>query len=237
MQYQTNRYIIIADNDDAFLANMKLFLEAEGFHVITAKDGESVLKNANKGPLLILINVNLPILDGWRTAALLKNSYSTSAIPIIFLSDKYSENDEVLSFELGGINYITKPIAPKIIITQIKKLIDQRFFPQNSTIESKNLIKAGKLEIDTEHLIVRGKGRSIKLTKKELQLLTILVSNKNRVISRNAIFQEIWGRTMEKGNRNIDILILRIRKKLRDMGNLIKSISRVGYKLELKDGN
>lgn len=229
---RSNKSILIADNDEKFVYELRLALEEAGFEVITANDGETVLTSAAIKPALILININLPILDGWRTAALLKNSQATASIPVIFFADEYSESDEVLSFELGGTNYLVKPITPNIIIAIIKNILNERTFFQSNAKSTNVNIKTDEFEIDADHLMVKLKDRAIKLTKRELQLLIVLARNKNRVINRSTIYREIWEKELQRGNRNIDVLILRLRNKLGEKGKHIKTISGVGYKLK-----
>ena len=222
--------ILIVDDEKDILDLLQFNLEAEGYETITAVDGEKALERAaSDKPDLIILDIMLPGKDGWEVIRELSNNEKTHTIPVIFLTAKDSEIDEVVGLELGADDYIVKPIAMRKLLARVKKVLKSsgnRFRDQDQTIKIENI------EIDPQRYQVRVSGKSIVLTKKEFEILTYLARRPGRVITRNTLLDEIWGDDVVVVDRTIDVHIRKIREKLgAENMQLIETIKGVGYRL------
>ena len=225
--------ILIVDDEKDIISLLKYNLKAEGYDTISAMDGESAVKLAiNERPNLILLDIMLPGKDGYEVIRELRKNTTTEKIPVIFLTAKDSEFDEVLGLELGADDYIVKPIAIRKLLARIKKA-----FQKEELQAVKNpTIRYGDLEIDPESFVVRLSGRRVTLTKKEFYILLFLARRPGRVISRNILLNEVWGENVVVVDRTVDVHIRNIREKLgAEYENLIETISGVGYRFRIEE--
>ena len=220
--------ILVVDDEFRMRKLVKDFLQKEDYNVIEAADGEEAIKlfEENKEKInLILLDVMMPKLDGWSA---LRQIRQESKVPIIMLTARGEEQDELFGFELGVDEYVTKPFSPKILIARIKAIINRT---DNKEKENRNY---GGIEINTEGRTVTVDGKLIELSLREYELLKYLLDNENVALSRDKILNNVWNYDYYGDSRTIDSHIKKIRHKLGKKGKYIKTIRGVGYKFEVK---
>ena len=207
---------------------IKDFLVAKGYSILEAEDGEKALEvfeeNNNKINL-VLLDVIMPKLDGW---SVLRQIRQESKVPIIMLTARGEEQDELFGFELGVDEYISKPFSPKILVARVEAIL------KRTAPDSKEVKDYGGVEIDKEGRTVKVDGKLIELSLREYELLTYLVENKYIALSRDKILNNVWNYDYYGDSRTIDSHIKKIRHKLGKKGKYIKTIRGVGYKFEVK---
>ena len=226
--------VFLIDDDKNILTSVSILLETEGFNVKTFSDGESGLKAILKNsPDVAIVDIKMPRLDGIE---LLKKLRKTSQLPVIFLTSKDTEIDELLGLKIGADDYITKPFSQKILIERIRILIkrDELKNIKKNKIDGKNSLKIGNIFLDTEKYMCKWKNKSVNLTVTEFLLIKSLVKNIGAVKSRDQLIVSAFGEEKENiDDRAIDHHFKRIRKKFKNADNNFKSIVTIyggGYK-------
>lgn len=220
--------ILIVDDEQRMRKLIKDFLKVKGYSILEAEDGEKALEvfEENKNKIsLILLDVMMPKLDGW---SVLRQIRQESKVPIIMLTARGEEQDELFGFELGVDEYISKPFSPKILVARVEAIL-KRTNPDIK--ETKNY---GGIEIDKEGRTVKVCNKIIELSLREFELLTYLVENENIALSRDKILNNVWNYDYYGDSRTIDSHIKKIRHKLGKKGKYIKTIRGIGYKFEVK---
>lgn len=223
-----NITILIVDDESRMRKLVKDFLIKENCSVLEAGDGEDALKifEENKQKInLILLDVMMPKLDGW---SVLRQIRQESNLPVIMLTARGEEQDELFGFELGVDEYIAKPFSPKILIARIKAILNRT---SNKEDGKKNY---EGIEIDLEGRTVKVEGKNIELSLREYELLKYLLENENVALSRDKILNNVWNYDYYGDSRTIDSHIKKIRHKLGKRGKYIKTIRGIGYKFEVK---
>ena len=223
-----NDCILIIDDEERMRKLIKDFLASKGYTSLEAEDGEKALQvfQENKNKIsLILLDVMMPKLDGW---SVLRQIRQTSKVPIIMLTARGEEQDELFGFELGVDEYISKPFSPKILVARVEAIL------KRTSPKMKDVKDYGGIEIDKEGRTVKVDGKSIELSLREYELLTYLVENKDIALSRDKILNNVWNYDYYGDSRTIDSHIKKIRHKLGKKGKYIKTIRGVGYKFEVK---
>ncbi len=224
------KIVLVVDDEKDIVQLIRYNLEREGFKVEAASDGNEALKKANEvKPDLILLDIMLPGKDGYEVMKSLNQNEKTANIPVIFLTAKSAEFDEVLGLELGADDYIVKPISPRKLISRIRAVL--RRSEGVKTDEGKN-IDFGKILIDRESYLVKIKGEQIFFPRKEFEILYYLASHEGKVISRETLLSRIWGADVYVGDRTVDVHIRKIREKLGEQADMIETIKGVGYKFK-----
>ena len=229
---KTNYRILVVDDENDIVDLLRYNLEKEKeFTVITASNGKQAIEHALEfKPDLVLLDIMMPELNGFDVCKKLKNSPSTSKIPILFLTAKENEIDEIIGLELGADDYIQKPISPRKVVARVKSVI-RRVYPENEkTIKTDEHIYFKRLEIDTIAHIVKIDGEEVFFPKKEFQLLHFLLSNKGKVLSRNILLNQIWGENVYVVDRTIDVHVAKVREKLGEYADYIETIKGLGYR-------
>ena len=220
--------ILVVDDEARMRKLIKDFLVAKGYSILEAEDGEKALEvfeeNENKISL-ILLDVMMPKLDGW---SVLRQIRQTSKVPIIMLTARGEEQDELFGFELGVDEYISKPFSPKILVARVEAILKRTAPSEKQTKDY------GGIEIDKEGRTVKIDGKPIELSLREYELLTYLVENENIALSRDKILNNVWNYDYYGDSRTIDSHIKKIRHKLGKKGKYIKTMRGVGYKFEVK---
>jgi len=225
--------ILIVDDEQDILDLLKFNLEAEGYDTLLASDGNEAIALAKTGPDLIILDVMLPGKDGWEVMRQLRQNPATQNIPVIFLTAKSSEIDEVVGLELGADDYITKPISIRKLMARVKMVL-RKAKPAES--ESTTIVRHGEVEINPLNYSVTVSGNTVPFTKKEFELLLYLAKRPGRVITRDTLLNEIWGDNVVVIDRTIDVHIRKIREKLGENNmHLIETIKGVGYRLKAED--
>ena len=224
-----NDCILIVDDEQRMRKLIKDFLVAKGFSILEAEDGEKALEvfaeNKNKISL-ILLDVMMPKLDGW---SVLRQIRQESKVPIIMLTARGEEQDELFGFELGVDEYISKPFSPKILVARVEAIL------KRANKDVKEIKEYSGIEIDKEGRTVKVDGKPIELSLREYELLVYLVENENIALSRDKILNNVWNYDYYGDSRTIDSHIKKIRHKLGKKGKYIETMRGVGYKFEVKD--
>ena len=220
--------VLVVDDEQRMRKLIKDFLMQKGYEILEAADGEEALQvfeeNQNKIKL-ILLDVMMPKLDGW---SFLRQIRQNSKIPIIMLTARGEEQDELFGFELGVDEYISKPFSPKILVARVEAIL-KRTSPTQK--EAKDY---GGIVIDSEGRTVTVDGKELELSLREYELLKYLVDNENIALSRDKILNNVWNYDYYGDSRTIDSHIKKIRHKLGKKGKYIQTIRGIGYKFEVK---
>jgi two-component system, OmpR family, alkaline phosphatase synthesis response regulator PhoP len=218
--------ILIADDEPDILEIIQYNLEAEGYEVITAKNGIEAIEKAKKSlPDLVILDIMMPGKTGMEVCNILRMQPAFKDTLIIFLTALSDESTEIKGLESGADDYLTKPISPKVLISKVHALF-RRF-----TREDSGILHVGDLQIDREKYIINYKGNDIILARKEFELLALLAGKPGKVFLRNEILNTVWGTEVIVGDRTIDVHIRKIRQKL-DL-DCITTVKGVGYKFEM----
>ncbi|MBX3007469.1 MAG: response regulator transcription factor [Melioribacteraceae bacterium] len=222
--------ILLADDEKDIVEFLKYNLEEEGFNVITAYDGKEALEKLSQKPDLILLDIMMPRMDGYEVCSKIRAMNEFNNVPIIFLTAKVAEIDEVHGLNIGANDFIKKPISPKTLIARLKANLRKKESesPEPEVIS----ISIGPLEINREKYTVELNGKSIVLPKKEFEILSFLSSNPGKVFPREKILGEIWGDDIFVVERTIDVHVRKIREKLGKYSDLIETIKGVGYRFK-----
>lgn len=223
-----DKCILVVDDEQRMRKLIKDFLKAKGYKILEAEDGEKALEvyEKNKNQInLILLDVMMPKLDGW---SVLRQIRQDSKVPIIMLTARGEEQDELFGFELGVDEYISKPFSPKILVARVEAILKRT----NQT--NTEITEYGGIEIDKEGRTVKVDGKLVELSLREYELLVYLVDNTNIALSRDKILNNVWNYDYYGDSRTIDSHIKKIRHKLGKKGKYIKTIRGIGYKFEIK---
>ena len=223
-----DKCILVVDDEQRMRKLIKDFLTAKGYKILEAEDGEKALEvyEKNKNQInLILLDVMMPKLDGW---SVLRQIRQDSKVPIIMLTARGEEQDELFGFELGVDEYISKPFSPKILVARVEAIL------KRTQGEQKEVKDYGGIEIDKEGRTVTVDGKVLELSLREYELLVYLVENENIALSRDKILNNVWNYDYYGDSRTIDSHIKKIRHKLGKRGKYIKTMRGVGYKFEIK---
>ena len=221
-------YILIVDDESRMRKLLKDFLTVKGYQILEASDGEKAIQiyEENKNKIkLILLDVMMPKLDGW---SVLRKIRQESDIPVIMLTARGEEQDELFGFELGVDEYISKPFSPKILVARVEAILKRVY---GSTKEVKDY---DGIMIDQEGRTVKVDGKTIDLSLREYELLKYLLDNENIALSRDKILNNVWNYDYYGDSRTIDSHIKKIRHKLGKKGRYIETIRGIGYKFEIK---
>lgn len=222
-----DKNILIVEDESKMREFIGVYFRAEGFNVLEATNGKEAIEIFNDNEIdLIVLDIMMPELDGFETCREIRNN---SEIPIIILTAVEGEDEEILSYELGADDYITKPFKGKVLVAKVKRLL-QRF----CELKVARSMSYGELELDIEGRIIFIEGAKVEFAPKEYDLITYLIENNGIVKSRYDILNRVWGYDYFGEPRVVDNHIKKIRKKLGKHSNYIKTIISVGYKFEVK---
>lgn len=220
--------VLIVDDESRMRKLIKDFLMQNNYKILEAGDGEEALRifQENEEKIsVILLDVMMPKLDGW---SVLRQIRQTSKVPIIMLTARGEEQDELFGFELGVDEYISKPFSPKILVARVEALLKRTRAEENGTKDYGGII------IDSKGRTVTVDGKQIEMSLREYELLKYLVDNKGIALSRDKILNNVWNYDYYGDSRTIDSHIKKIRHKLGKKGKYIQTIRGIGYKFEVK---
>ncbi len=223
--------ILLVDDEADILEFLKYNLEQENFDVMVSTDGKDALKKISHNPDVIVLDIMMPEMDGFELYEQIKKNEKYRDIPIIFLTAKSGETDEIKGLDLGASDYIQKPISPKKLIARIKSNLRKISVPEIKTEGPKELI-IGPLIIDVEQFVVKVDNKKKFFPRKEFQLLHFLASNPGKVMNRETLLKEIWGNDVFVIDRTIDVHIRKVREKLGKHSEIIETIKGVGYRFK-----
>ena len=223
--------ILLVDDEEDILEFLKYNLEQENFEVLASTNGEDALKQISKNPDLIVLDIMMPEIDGFELYELIKKNKESQDIPIIFLTAKSGETDEIKGLNLGASDYIQKPISPKKLIARIKSNLRKSSLADKKA-KIADEVKIGPLVIDVQKFVVKIDGKQKFFPRKEFQLLHFLASNPGRVLNRETLLKEIWGNDVYVIDRTIDVHIRKVREKLGKHSELIETVKGIGYRFK-----
>ena len=220
--------ILIVDDESRMRKLIRDFLEREGYKIIEAADGIEAMERfyEDKEIELIILDVMMPRMDGWQVC---KEVRQNSKVPIVMLTARAEEQNELKGFELGVDEYISKPFSPKILVARVGALLKRA----KHAVEEAT-VNAGGIEIDKAAHLVKIDGENIDLSVKEFELLTYFVENQKIALSREKILNNVWNYDYFGDARTIDTHVKKLRSKMGEKGNYIKTIWGMGYKFEVE---
>lgn len=219
--------ILVVDDESRMRKLVRDFLVKQNYEVLEAGDGEQALDVffQEKDIALLILDVMMPKMDGWQVCREIRNY---SKVPIIMLTAKGDERDELQGFELGVDEYITKPFSPKILVARVEAILRRA-----NLLVSEDVISAGGIELNKAAHQVQIDGKDIELSYKEFELLAYFMENQGIALSREKILNNVWNYDYFGDARTIDTHVKKLRNKLGDKGELIKTIWGMGYKFEV----
>lgn len=219
--------ILVVDDESRMRKLVKDFLVKRDFEVVEASDGEEAIEMfySNKDIALIILDVMMPKMNGYQV---LKEIRMSSKIPVIMLTAKSTEYDELQGFDKGADEYITKPFSPKILVARVEALLRR-----SNILEADNKLEIGGIQIDKSAHTVTIDGEPIELSFKEFELLQYFMENKSIALSREKILNNVWNYDYFGDARTIDTHVKKLRAKMKDKGDYIKTIWGMGYKFEV----
>ncbi|MFB6342029.1 response regulator transcription factor [Saccharicrinis sp. FJH2] len=216
--------ILVVDDEEDLCEILQFNLESEGFYVETAFSAEEALDKEIAGFDLILLDVMMGNISGFKMASILRKDPKTKKVPIIFLTAKDSENDTLTGFTLGADDYISKPFSIKEVVARVKAVLRRVKEAEEAPEE---VVAYEGLEMNINEKKVKLDGDAVKLTKKEFEILKLFLENQGRVYSRDEILNRVWKNESYVLDRTIDVNITRLRKKIGEYGKNI--VTRLGY--------
>ncbi len=219
--------ILIADDEEDFLEILTYNLKKEGFEVVAAQDGKEALESLTQNPDLIILDVMMPELDGYEVCKAIRSRGNMT--PIIFLTAKDSEFDEVLGLEIGGDDYITKPFSPMTLIARVRAHLRK-----SQPHSDQQILHIGPLKLDLENYTAKLDEKEIEFTKTEFNLLAYLAQRPNVVHSRASLLTNVWGDDTFVIDRTVDVHVGKLRRKLKAFGDVIETKAGVGYRFNTR---
>ncbi len=218
--------ILLADDEYRIRQIIKDFFHAKGYDVLEAENGEEAVDifTAEKDIALVILDIMMPKMSGWEVCKFIREH---SNVPIIILTARGEENDELHGFSIGADEYVSKPFSPKILVARAEALLKR-----NKTLTGESKL-AGKIEINILAHTVTVAGEAIELSFKEFELLNFLIDNKGIALSRDKILNNVWDFDYFGDVRTVDTHIKKLRSKLMDCGDYIHTIRGIGYKFEV----
>lgn len=226
-----DKKILVVDDDINICELLRLYLEKDGYSVITCHDGGAAIEMVAKdSPDLILLDIMLPVFDGWQVC---REVRKTSNVPIIMVTAKGETFDKVLGLEFGADDYVAKPFDAKEVVARVKAVLRRTSVNTNAKSE---VVQFDKLLINISNYELIVDGKSIDTPPKELELIFHLASNPNRVFTRDQLLDEVWGFDYYGDSRTVDVHVKRLREKLENVSDKwsLKTVWGVGYKFEAK---
>jgi two-component system, OmpR family, alkaline phosphatase synthesis response regulator PhoP len=221
------RSIVIVEDDEDIANSIGYNLEREGFRVRLAATGEDALNLIlDRPPNLVLLDLNLPHMNGFELCRRLRAEASTARVPILMLTARAQESDKVLGLNMGADDYITKPFSMRELVARVNAALRRA---EGSEVDPP-VLDDGSLRIDPATFSVRFRGREVRMTRKEFALLYEMARNKGRVLTRESLLHRVWGANYYGDSRTLDVHIRRLRQKLDDP-TVIETVTGIGYKL------
>ncbi|MDQ0363195.1 response regulator transcription factor [Breznakia pachnodae] len=221
--------ILIADDNKNIISILSDYANKEGYEVFTAFDGEETLDVFDNRKIdLILLDVMMPKLDGFDVCKIIRE---TSSVPIIMITARGEDYDKIMGLDIGADDYIVKPFSPSEVMARVRAILRRVNDDKNEIIQYDNL------KIDLEKYVVEIDGKQVNLTKKEIEILWLLATNKGKVFTRDNLLDSVWGYDYYGDSRTVDSHIKRLRAKLNEFSNdkwQIKTIWGVGYQFEVE---
>ena len=223
------RVLVVEDEQD-IAGLIKHALEREGgFLIDIAGSGDAALKSvAEEVPDLVLLDLNLPVLNGVEVCRIMRGRPETAKVPIIMLTARSTESDRIAGLDIGADDYITKPFSLRELGARVRAVLRRR--SENGHDATTPIYRGKHLVADFDAVAVQVDGESVRLTRREFELLRYLVANKNRVLSRDRLLERVWGYDHTIETRSVDVHVGRLRGKLGSAGQQIETVVGLGYR-------
>ena len=220
--------VLVVDDEERMRKLISDFLKIKGYETVEAGDGEEAIDVffADKEIALIILDVMMPKMDGWEV---LKTVREHSKVPVIMLTARTEETDELKGFEYGADEYISKPFSPKILVARVEAIL------RRSGVNQDEVIRVGGIEVDKSAHSVKIDGKEIELSFKEYELLLYFIENKGIALSREKILNNVWNYDYFGDARTIDTHVKKLRAKMGTKGDYIKTVWGMGYKFEVEE--
>ena len=225
LKLNERKKILAVDDEEPILEILSFNLEGEGYAVDTCLSAEEALRKNLPSYDLFILDVMMGHMSGFRLAEKMRKEFNLTA-PIIFLTARDSENDRITGFNLGADDYLAKPFSVRELSARVKAIL-RRSAPSRVIMQT----VAGSFTVDNENSLIMNDGRPLELTRKEYDILSLLIRNEGKIFPRHEILARVWGNDVIVTDRTVDVTIARIRKKLGDRGSMIKNKSGYGYYL------
>jgi two-component system phosphate regulon response regulator PhoB len=216
--------ILVVDDEKDVVEIVSHFLKEEGYTVHTAHDGEEALDKVSSDIDLIVLDIMLPGVDGYEVCRKLRSRVETETVPIIFLSAKTEEEDQIEGLMLGGDDYLTKPVSPQVLVAHVKAVL------RRSGVEESSILEVDDLKIYEDEYRAELSGEDLGLTLTEFELLRYLVRHPRKAFTRQQLLETIWKDAMMVTERTVDAHIKNLREKLGDFAKHIQTVRGVGYR-------
>ena len=219
--------ILVVDDESRMRKLVRDFLEREGYVVLEAGNGEEAMEifYKDKDIALLILDVMMPKMDGWQVC---REVRQTSKVPVIMLTARGEERDELQGFQLGVDEYISKPFSPKILVARAEAVLRR-----SRALDAEEALQAGGISIDKAAHQVKVDGKEMELSYKEFELLAYFMENKGIALSREKILNHVWNYDYFGDARTIDTHVKKLRSKLGEKGGYIKTVWGMGYKFEV----
>jgi two-component system alkaline phosphatase synthesis response regulator PhoP len=219
---------LVVEDDPDIVELIDHYLRVEGFEVESLGDGRQALERLRAGGHdVVILDLQLPGLDGLSLCAELRRDKRTRSLPVIMLTARGDEADRVVGLEVGADDYVVKPFSPKELVARVRALM--RRLNRQEDDEAPTVL--GSLEIDRARHTVRWEGQPVHLTAKEFALLVALVEARGRVLSRQALLEQVWGYSYAEGTRTVDVHVRRLREKLPGIADRLITVKSLGYRM------
>lgn len=226
-----SRRALLVEDDPDIVELVAHYLQRDGWSVETAADGRSALGRLRDGGFdLLVLDLQLPGMDGLSVCRELRGDAKTRALPVVMLTARGDEADRVVGLEVGADDYVVKPFSPKELMARLRALFRRLERP-----EPEAPLRFAELEVDRTRHLVRWAGQPVHLTAKEFALLVALLESAGRVLTRQALLEDVWGYAYAGGTRTVDVHVRRLREKLRGLAPYIRTVKSMGYRLA-RDG-
>lgn len=228
----SKKKIMVVDDEADIRELIKFNLEKEGFDVLPVADGESALEEARlRQPDLIILDVMLPGIDGIEVCFKLKSDPASKSIPIVMLSAKSDESDQLVGLKIGADDYLVKPFSPKVLVAKISAMLRRGDVVISGTVDESPVIRSKGLFMNPNDFSVTYQEKPLKLTAVEYKILYFLARKPGRVYTRERIIEQVRGDDVIITGRTVDVHILSLRRKLGDASDLIETVRGIGYRV------
>lgn len=224
--------ILVVDDEKDIVDLLSYNLTKEGFKVITARNGREALERAKQKPNLIILDIMMPEMSGLQVVQELKKDTLTASIPVLLLTAKGSETDEIVGLEVGADDYIIKPVKIGKILARVHSALRRQGQAAKMVGSEMDIISIKDLQINVSSYIASIGQKRLVMPRKEFETLVFLIRNRGRVLSRESILNAVWGENIHVVDRTVDVHIRKIREKLGSYADYIETVPGVGYRFK-----
>jgi two-component system, OmpR family, alkaline phosphatase synthesis response regulator PhoP len=222
------RRALVVEDDADIVELVSLYLSRDGWDVESEADGKRAVDKVRRGGYqLVILDIQLPGMDGLAVCAELRRDRAGASVPLVMLTARGDEADRVVGLEMGADDYVVKPFSPKELLARVRALVRR----MERKEETEAVSAVGALQVDRARHVVRCAGKLVHLTAKEFALLTALLDARGRVLSRQALLEDVWGYSYAEGTRTVDVHVRRLREKMPAFAESIVTVKSLGYRI------